>query len=116
VEELSGEEEVKACCSGAQSEGGIDYEETFAHVARLEAIKILLAFSVAKGFKLHQMDVKSAFQNGVLEKEVYVRQPPGFESQKYPHRVYKLRKALYGLIRRLELGTVVEGVLVRKRF
>jgi hypothetical protein len=58
---------------------------------------ILLAFSVAKGFKLHQMDVKSAFLNGVLEEEVYVRQPPGFEREKYPHRVYKLRKALYGL-------------------
>jgi hypothetical protein len=51
----------------------IDYEETFATVACLEAIKILLAFSVAKGFKLHQMDVKSAFLNGVLEKEVYLR-------------------------------------------
>jgi hypothetical protein len=63
----------------------------------LEAIRILLAFSVAKGFKLHQMDVKSAFLNGVLEEEVYVRQPPGFESEKYPHLVYKLRKALYGL-------------------
>jgi hypothetical protein len=76
----------------------IDYEETFAPVARLEAIRILLAFSVAKGFKLHQMDVKSAFLNGVLEEEVYVRQPLGFESEKYPHRVYKLRKALYGLM------------------
>jgi hypothetical protein len=75
----------------------IDYEETFAPVARLEAIRILLAFSVAKGFKLYQMDVKSAFLNGVLEEEVYVRQPSGFESEKYPHRVYKLRKALYGL-------------------
>jgi hypothetical protein len=63
----------------------------------LEAIRILLAFSVAKGFKLHQMDVKSAFLNGVLEEEVYVRQPPGFESEKFPHQVYKLRKALYGL-------------------
>jgi hypothetical protein len=63
----------------------------------LEAIKILLAFSVAKGFKLHQMVVKSAFLNGLLEEEVYVRQPPGFESEKYPHRVYKLRKVLYGL-------------------
>jgi hypothetical protein len=63
----------------------------------LEAIRILLAFSVAKGFKLYQMDVKSAFLNGVLEEEVYVRQPPGFECEKYPHRVYKLRKALYGL-------------------
>jgi hypothetical protein len=60
----------------------IEYEETFAPVARLEVIRILLAFSVAKGFKLHQMDVKSAFLNGVLEEEVYVRQPPAFESEK----------------------------------
>jgi hypothetical protein len=52
---------------------------------------------VAKGFKLHQMDVKSAFLYGVLEEEVYVRKPPGFESEKYPHRVYKLRKVMYGL-------------------
>jgi hypothetical protein len=63
----------------------------------LEAIRILLAFSVAKGFKLHQMDVKSAFLNGVLEEEVCVRQPSEFESERYPHRVYKFRKALYGL-------------------
>jgi hypothetical protein len=63
----------------------------------LEAIRILLAFSMAKGFKLHQMDVKSAFLNGVLEEEVYVRQHPGFEGEKYHHRVYKLRKALYEL-------------------
>jgi hypothetical protein len=52
---------------------------------------------VAKGFQLHQMDLKSAFLNGVLEKEVFLRQPPGFEIEIYPHRVYKLRKALYGL-------------------
>jgi hypothetical protein len=76
---------------------GIDYEETFALVARLEAIRILLAFSVAKGFKLHQRYMKSAFLNGVLEEEVYVSQPSGFESEKYPHWMYKLRKALYGL-------------------
>jgi hypothetical protein len=82
---------------GFSQKEGIDYEETFAPVARLEAIRILLAFSVATGFKLHQMDVKSAFLNGVLEEEVYMRQPPGLESEKYPHRVYKLRKALYGL-------------------
>jgi hypothetical protein len=82
---------------GFSQKEGIDYKETFAPVARLEAIRILLAFSVAKGFKLHQMDVKSAFLNAVLEEEVYVRQPSGFESEKYPHWVYKLRKALYGL-------------------
>lgn len=82
---------------GYNQKEGIDYEETFAPVARLEAIRILLAFAIAKGFKLFQMDVKSAFLNGFLEEEVYVKQPPGFESAKYPHRVYKLQKALYGL-------------------
>jgi hypothetical protein len=82
---------------GFSQNEGINYEETFSPVARLEAIRILLAVSVAKGFKLHQMDVKSAFLNGVLEEEVYVRQPPGFESEKYPHQVDKLRKALNGL-------------------
>jgi hypothetical protein len=82
---------------GYSQKEGIDYEEAFAPVACLEAIRILLAYSVAKGFKLYEMDVKSAFLNGVLEEEVFVRQPPGFESEKYPCRVYKLRKALYGL-------------------
>ena len=67
---------------GYTQKEGIDYEETFAPVARLEAIRILLNFSVAKGFKLYQMDVKSAFLKGVLEEEVFVRQPPGFESEK----------------------------------
>jgi hypothetical protein len=69
---------------GFSQKEGIDYEETFAPVARLEAIRILLAFSVAKGFKLHQMDVKSAFLNGVLEEEVYVRQPPGLRVRSTP--------------------------------
>ncbi|WVZ80652.1 hypothetical protein U9M48_028110 [Paspalum notatum var. saurae] len=76
---------------------GIDYEDTFAPIARLEAIRSLLAFAASKGFKLQQMDVKSAFLNGFIEEEVYVRQPPGFESARFPDRVYKLRKALYGL-------------------
>ncbi|WVZ76444.1 hypothetical protein U9M48_024420 [Paspalum notatum var. saurae] len=82
---------------GVSSKEGIDYEETFAPVARLEAIRILLAFAASKGFKLQQMDVKSAFLNGFIEEEVYVRQPPGFECARFPDRVYKLRKALYGL-------------------
>jgi hypothetical protein len=75
---------LRLVAQGFSLKEGIDYEETFAPVAHLEAIRILLAFSVAKGSKLHQMDVKSAFINGVLEEEVYVRQPPGFESEKYP--------------------------------
>jgi hypothetical protein len=76
---------------------GLDFRETFAPVARLEAIRILLAFAASKGFKLYQMDVKIAFLNGVIQEEVFVRQPPGFENPKYPNRVYKLLEALYGL-------------------
>ncbi|KAI3692683.1 hypothetical protein L6452_32504 [Arctium lappa] len=75
----------------------IDYEETFAPVARLEAIRIFLAFAAHRGFKVFQMDVKSAFMNGQIQEEVYVQQPPGFESSKYPNHVYFLDKALYGL-------------------
>jgi hypothetical protein len=86
----------KLAALGYSQKEGIDYEETFAHVACLEAIRILLAFSVAKGFKLYQMNVKSAILNGFLEEEVYVKQPPGFDSAEFPHSVYRLRKALYG--------------------
>jgi hypothetical protein len=76
---------------------GLDFGETFAPVAYLEAIRILLAFAASKGFKLYQMDMRSAFLNSVIHDDVYVRQPPGFKSLKYPDRVYKLSKALYGL-------------------
>jgi hypothetical protein len=76
---------------------GLDFGETFAPVARLEAIRILLAFAASNGFKFYQMDVKSAFLNGVIQEEVNVRKPLGFENPKYPNRVYKLSKALYGL-------------------
>jgi hypothetical protein len=76
---------------------GIDFGETFAPIAHLEAIRILLAFAASKGFKLYQINVKNAFLNGVIQEEMYVRQPPSFKSPKYPDRVYKLLKALYGL-------------------
>ena len=76
---------------------GLDFDETFAPVARLESIRILLAYATHHGFKLYQMDVKSAFLNGPIKEEVYVEQPPGFESEEYPNHVYKLHKALYGL-------------------
>jgi hypothetical protein len=76
---------------------GIDYEETFAPVAHLEAIRILLAFAALKGFKLYQMDVNSTFLNGYIEKDVYVRQSPSFENPKFSNHVFKLHKALYGL-------------------
>jgi hypothetical protein len=76
---------------------GLDFGETFAPVAHLEAIRILLAFPASKVFKLYQMDAKRDFLNGVIQEEIYVRQPPGFENSKYPDRIYKLSKALYGL-------------------
>jgi hypothetical protein len=76
---------------------GLDFDETFALVARLESIHILLAYATHHGFKLYQMDVKSAFLNGPIKEEVYVEQPPGFEDEEYPNHVYKHHKALYGL-------------------
>jgi hypothetical protein len=76
---------------------GLDFDETHAPVARLESIRILLAYATYHGFKLYQMDVKSAFLNGPIKEEVYVEQPPDFEDSEYPNHVYKLSKALYGL-------------------
>jgi hypothetical protein len=76
---------------------GLDFGETYALVARLESIRILLAYATYHGFKLYQMDVKSAFLNEPIKEEVYVEQPPDFEDSEYPNHVYKLSKALYGL-------------------
>jgi hypothetical protein len=76
---------------------GQDFGETIALVAHLEAIGILLAFATSKGFKLYQMDMKSVFLNGVIQEEVFAKQPPGFENPKFPNRVYELSNALYGL-------------------
>jgi hypothetical protein len=76
---------------------GLDFDETYAPIARLESIRILLAYATYHGFKLYQMYVKSAFLNGLIKEEVYVEQPPGFEDSEYSSHVYKLSKALYGL-------------------
>jgi hypothetical protein len=88
----------KAClvAQGFSQVEGLDFGETFAPVAHLEAIRILLALVASKGFKLYEMDVKNAFLNGVIQEEVYVRKTPGFENPKYSNRVYKISKALYG--------------------
>ena len=76
---------------------GVDFDETFAPVARLESIRILLTIASHLNFKLYQMDVKSAFLNGMLQEEVYVEQPKGFIDPHKPDDVYKLKRALYGL-------------------
>lgn len=88
---------ARLVAQGYNQEEGIDYEETFAPVARLEAIRILLAFASHKNIKLFQMDVKCVFLNGYLQEEVYVAQPPSFENDDFPNHVFKLNKALYGL-------------------
>jgi len=76
---------------------GVDFDETFTHVARLESIRLLLGVSCILKFKLFQMDVKNAFLNGYLNEEVYVEQPKRFIDPSFPNHVYKLKKALYGL-------------------
>jgi len=82
---------------GYSQQEGIGYNETFSQVAGLEAIRLLLSYAVNHGIILYQMDVKSAFLNGVISEEVFVKHPPGFEDLKYPDHVYKLKKSLYGL-------------------
>nr|GEZ99480.1 retrovirus-related Pol polyprotein from transposon TNT 1-94 [Tanacetum cinerariifolium]GFA04862.1 retrovirus-related Pol polyprotein from transposon TNT 1-94 [Tanacetum cinerariifolium] len=82
---------------GYRQEEGIDFEESFAPVARMEAIRIFLAYAAHKSFTVFQMDVKTAFLHGSLKEDVYVCQPKGFIDADHPSHVYKLKKALYGL-------------------
>jgi hypothetical protein len=89
--------EIPKTYTFGRSQIDVHFGETYAPVARLEAIRILLAFSTHHNFKLYQMDVKSAFLNGPISEEVYVEQPPGFEDPQLPNHIYKLHKALYGL-------------------
>ncbi|WKA00084.1 hypothetical protein VitviT2T_018475 [Vitis vinifera] len=88
---------ARLVAQGFNQEEGIDYEETFAPVARLETIRMLLAFACFKDFVLYQMDVKSAFLNGFINEEKHVEQPPDFQSFNFPNHIFKLKKALYGL-------------------
>ena len=84
-------------CKGYSQVEGLDYDETFAPVARMEAIRMFLAFSCYHDFKVYQMDVKSAFLNGDLEEEVFMEQPEGFSLTDKHDYVCRLKKALYGL-------------------
>ncbi|GJU48656.1 retrovirus-related pol polyprotein from transposon TNT 1-94 [Tanacetum coccineum] len=88
---------ARLVAQGYSQEEGIDYNETFTPVSRMEAIRIFLDFATYINFKVYQMDFKSAFLNGKLKEEVYVKQPPSFESSEFPNYVCKLDKALYGL-------------------
>ncbi|GJT78245.1 putative ribonuclease H-like domain-containing protein [Tanacetum coccineum] len=88
---------ARLVAQGYTQEEGIDYEEVFAPVARIEAIRLFLAYASYMGFTVYQMDVKSAFLYGTIDEEVYVMQPPGFEDPEFPDKVYRVEKAMYGL-------------------
>ncbi|GJY71062.1 retrovirus-related pol polyprotein from transposon TNT 1-94 [Tanacetum coccineum] len=88
---------ARLVAQGYTQEEGIDYDKFFAPIARIEAIRLFLAYASFKDFMVYQMDVKSVFLYGKIEEEVYVCQPPGFEDPYFPDRVYKVEKALYGL-------------------
>nr|GFB41020.1 putative ribonuclease H-like domain-containing protein [Tanacetum cinerariifolium] len=88
---------ARLVAQGHTQEEGIDYEEVFAPVARIKAIRLFLAYAYFMGFPVYKMDVKSAFLYGTIKEEVYACQPPGFEDREYHDKVYKVVKALYGL-------------------
>ncbi|XP_066163729.1 uncharacterized protein [Oryza sativa Japonica Group] len=88
---------ARLVAKGYVQQQGIDFEEVFAPVARMETVRLLIALAANKGWQIHHMDVKSAFLNGDLEEEVYVVQPPGFSKKGSEGRVLRLKKALYGL-------------------
>jgi len=87
---------ARLVAQGYNQQEGIDYTKTFARVARLEAIRLLLSYAVNRGIILYQMDVKSAFLTGVIKEEVFVKQSPSFQDLKHPDHVYKLKKSLSG--------------------
>ncbi|GJT60949.1 retrovirus-related pol polyprotein from transposon TNT 1-94 [Tanacetum coccineum] len=99
LDELGGilKNKARLVARGYRQEKGIDFEESFAPFARLEAIRIFLTFAAHINIIVYQMDVKTAFLNGNLQEEVYVSQPDGFVDPDNPNHVYKLKKALYGL-------------------
>nr|GEV95111.1 hypothetical protein [Tanacetum cinerariifolium] len=113
---------ARLVAQGHTQEEGIDCDEVFALVARIEAIRLFLAYASFKDFVVYQIDVKSAFMYGKIKKEVYVCQPSGFEDPEFPGRLYKVEKALYGLhqapkawVTRKELCTEFEKIM-RKKF
>lgn len=90
-------DKARLVAKGYVQKYGVDFEEVFAPVTRLETVRLLLALAAKNGWKIHHLDVKSAFLNGEIQEEVYVTQPEGFVKENEEHKVYKLLKALYGL-------------------
>nr|GEV93435.1 retrovirus-related Pol polyprotein from transposon TNT 1-94 [Tanacetum cinerariifolium] len=105
---------ARMVAQGYSQEEGTEYDETFVLEARMEAIRIFLAFAIYMNFKVYQMDVKSAFLNGKLKEEVYVKQPPGFESSEFPNYIYMLNKAL--ISKDIQTRTMLAVTWIKKHF
>nr|GEU79332.1 putative ribonuclease H-like domain-containing protein [Tanacetum cinerariifolium] len=105
---------VRLVVQGHTQEEGIDYDEVFTPVARIKAIRLFLAYASFMGFTFYQMDVKSAFLYGIIDEEVYVMQPPGFQDPEFLEKVYKVEKAMYGLHQapRAWIETTEEGTKI----
>nr|GEW73419.1 retrovirus-related Pol polyprotein from transposon TNT 1-94 [Tanacetum cinerariifolium] len=97
AENIMVQNKTRLVAKGYRQEEGIDFEESFAPVARLEAVRMFIAYAAHKNITIFQMNVKTNFLNGPLKEEVYVSQPEGFIDQEFPNHVYRLKKALYGL-------------------
>ncbi|GJW65064.1 putative ribonuclease H-like domain-containing protein [Tanacetum coccineum] len=102
---------ARLVAQGHRQEEGIDYEEVFAPVARIEAIRLFLAYASFMGFLVYQMDVKSVFLYGTIKEEVYVTQPPGFKDPDHPDKVYKVVKALYGVTSSTKSMVYVDDII-----
>ncbi|GJQ97091.1 putative ribonuclease H-like domain-containing protein [Tanacetum coccineum] len=109
---------ARLVAQGYKQEEGIDYDDVFAHVARIEAVMLFLAYASFKNFLVYQMDVKSAYLYGTIEEEVYVSQPPGFVDPEFLEKVYKVEKAIYGLHKAPKAWSLCTDFeqIMRKRF
>nr|GFB79597.1 hypothetical protein [Tanacetum cinerariifolium] len=107
---------ARLVAQGHTQDEGIDYDEVFAPVARIKAIRLFLAYASFMGFTVYQMDVKSAFLYGTIDEEVYVMQPPRFQDPAYPAKVYKVEKAMYGLYQAPRAwGTIDQTLFIRRQ-